>query len=140
MAKIKVMGDTVQICTSLTVDEINKVAFYKPEALTLVDEQTKEPYFGVGMGDASFGKHGIMFSSKDTDGTAFMTTPNPVTNDHSEPEKEAAIITAKFATLINNLKQVEAQVNLILEDVDDIEKETFSSIEFVGLNTVAEEA
>ena len=130
MAKIKVMGDTVQICSNLTVDVIEKANFYKPEALKLKDEQGNE-YFGIGMGDAHYGEHGVVFSSKDHEGKAFMTTANPVTNDHSNRELETKVLTTTFAKIINNLNMVETQVMSAMLEINTIETNTTSAIDFV---------
>lgn len=130
MAKIKVMGDTVQICTALTVEDIKKTKFYKPEALELRDEKG-EPYFAIGMGNAHYGKSGVLFSSMSYEGKAFMTTANPVTNDHSNRVAEQEILTRTFAGIIANLNKVELQVINAMDAIDDIECETAEAIMFV---------
>ena len=130
MAKIKVMGDTVQICSSLTTEEIKKAKFYAPKALELRDENG-EPYFAIGIGNAHYGKSGVMFSSTDHEGKAFMTTDNPVTNDHSNREAEQEILTRTFAAIVAKLKQVENQVLEAVDEIEDFEIETAEAIVFV---------
>lgn len=130
MAKIKVMGDTVQICSELTVATINKAKFYKPDSLKLKDEQGNE-YFGVGLGDAHYGKNGVTFSSNDHEGKAFMTTSNPIANDHSDRALEVRTLTKTFAKTIDNLNKVEAQVLEALTEIAAIETNTVNAIDFV---------
>ena len=130
MAKIKVMGDTVQICSSLTVEDIKKAKFYMPTALELRDEKG-EPYFAIDMGNAHFGKNGIMFSSKDHEGKAFMTTNNPIVGDHSNRAMELEALTKKFAGILNNLSLVEEQIEEAMCTIEDIEMDTAEAIMFV---------
>lgn len=130
MAKIKVMGDTVQICSSLTVEDIKKAKFYKPESLELRDEKG-EPYFAIDMGNAHYGKNGVMFSSKDHEGKAFMTTNNPIVGDHSNRAMEAEALTKKFAGILSKLNQVEDQIIAAMDDIDIIEADTAEAIMFV---------
>ena len=136
MAKIKVMGDTVQICSSLTVDEIKKVSFYKPECLNLVDGNG-DAYFGIGVGNAHYSKHGVMFSSRDFEGKAFMTTNNPVTNEHTDRGAEKELLTKTFAGIIANLEAIEEQVYSAMEEISVIEATTANSIEFIDECTCA---
>lgn len=130
MAKIKVMGDTVQICSSLTVEDIKKAKFYMPNALELRDEKG-EPYFAIGMGNAHFGKNGVMFSSKDHEGKAFMTTNNPIIGDHSNRTMELEALTKKFAGILNNLNLIEEQIEEAMCTIEDIETDTAGAIMFV---------
>ena len=94
-------------------------------------DENGEVYFGIGVGNAHYGKNGIMFSSCDHEGKAFMTTANPVTNDHSNRMAEQEILIKKFAGLINNLNKIEDQVIAAFNEITDIEAETASSIVFV---------
>ena len=130
MAKIKVLGDTVQICSSLKVEEIKKASFYMPNCLNLVDEKG-EAFFGIGIGNAHSSKHGVTFSSKDHEGKAFMTTNNPVTGDHTDRGAERELLTKTFAGIVHNLEAIEEQVREALVDIRDIESTTSRSIDFV---------
>lgn len=131
MANIKVLGDTVQICSALTMEIIEKTKRYNPDALVLVDNNN-EPYFAIGIGDAHYGKHGITFSSKDVDGYAFMTTNNPIVNDHTDREAERQAITDRFAMLLNCLNRVESQIITTSASINELENNVQRSIEFVG--------
>jgi hypothetical protein len=129
MAKIKVMGDVIQISTDLTREELERVQSYAPNALKLFDEEKNE-IFGVGIGDASYSKYGICFCSETAEGKMFMTTGNPVT-DHSDPAGEREQIVRYFAPVISKLMMVEANVNLAKADLDAVEAGVQDSVEFI---------
>jgi len=129
MAEMKVMGDTIQISTDLTREELERVKNYAPEALKLFDTEGNEN-FGVGIGDASYSKYGICFCSEDAEGKMFMTTNNPVT-DHSDPEKEREMLVRHFAPLISKLQTVEANINAAKEALDSIEASVQDAVTFI---------
>lgn len=129
MAKIKVMGDTVQICTALKMETIVKAKKFKPTSLWLLDENN-EVYFAIGVGNAHYGKNGITFSSIDSEGKAFMTTSNPIIGDHTDKTKEETALTSEFAMLLNNLEKIETQVTEISKEISNMERDAKNNIEF----------
>lgn len=129
MAKMKVMGDMIQLSTDLTKDEIERVKNFAPEALKLFDNEGNE-IFGVGIGDASYSKYGICFCSETAEGKMFMTTNNPVT-DHSDPAKEREEIVRYFAPIINKLQVVEANIAAVRESLDAMEASVQDAVTFV---------
>lgn len=129
MAKMKVMGDMIQLSTDLTKDELERVKNFAPEALKLFDNEGNE-VFGVGIGDASYSKYGICFCSETAEGKMFMTTNNPVT-DHSDPAREREEIVRYFAPIINKLQAVEANVATVRESLDAMEASVQDAVTFV---------
>ena len=129
MAKMKVMGDMIQLSTDLTKDELERVKNFAPEALKLFDNEGNE-VFGVGIGDASYSKYGICFCSETAEGKMFMTTNNPVT-DHSDPAKEREEIVRYFAPIINKLQVVEANIATVRESLDAMEASVQDAVTFV---------
>lgn len=129
MAKLSIMGDTVQITTELTKETIKRVSDYAPEALKLFDEEGNE-IFGIGVGNASCSKYGICFCSEDANGKLFMTTNNPVTN-HADPEKEREEVIRCFAQMLSKLKAVEENVADGAEAIAEIESDVRDSVTFV---------
>lgn len=129
MAKLKVMGDTIQIVTSIAAPLIQKAKAYKKEALQLVDEDGNA-YFGIDFGPAHYSKGGVVFSSTDFSGCAFMTSNNPIVNEHNNQEYERTVITEEFAEILNNLNKVEAQVLEAINEILEIESSIQNSIEF----------
>ena len=138
MAKLKVLGDTVQICSELTFDEIKKAQHYCPECLKLRDLDNNE-IFGIGIGNAHYSKHGISFSSRDFDGKMFMSTDNPVTNIHSDKEAEKTLLTETFALILYRLNALEEQVKANIASISELEADTMAAIQFqdeIAMNTV----
>lgn len=127
---MKVMGDTIQLSTELTKEEVARVKNYAPEALKLFDNEGNE-VFGVGIGNASCSKYGICFCSESADGKLFMTTDNPVA-DHSDPAKEREQLIRHFASMISKLQAVEANVNAAKDSLESMEAAVQDSVEFVG--------
>lgn len=130
MAKMTVMGDTVQLTSDLTKEELVRVASYAPEALKLFDKDGNE-IFGVGIGDASYSKYGICFCNETAEGKMFMTTNNPVV-DHSNAEKEREELVRYFAPIISKLQKVEANVASAKDALDTVEAAVRESVTFVG--------
>lgn len=133
MAKIKAMGDTLMITTTLTRGTIEKVERYFPEALTIKDENENE-IFKVGIGNASVSKYGICFPSQNPDGTLFMTTNNVVYGDHTDLNEEKAMIKDKYASVLNFLQIIEQNVDNCLDEIINIENSISGSIEVVDVN------
>lgn len=129
MAKMKVMGDTIQLTTDLTREELERVKNYAPEALKLFDNEGNE-VFGVEIGNASYSKYGICFCNETAEGKMFMTTNNPVI-DHSDPAKEREKLVRYFAPVISKLQTVEANVNAAKEALDAVEAAVQDSVSFV---------
>ena len=127
MAKLKVLGDMIQIKSDLTEKDFKKVQNYAPEALKLKDEKGNE-LFGVSRGDAHWSKYGIAFCNTDADGKLFMTTNNPVTQ-HDDPEAEKKTIKEVFATVLFNLESIEKNFSQIKAELDAIEQEAERNIE-----------
>lgn len=130
MAKLNVMGDTIQITSDVTREEMERVERYAPEVLKLFDDEGNE-IFGVGIGNASFSKYGVCFCSETTEGKLFMTTNNPVL-DHSDADKERKAIVRHFAPVLSKLQAVEANVSSAMEALDEVEAEVEEAITFVG--------
>ena len=130
MAKISIMGDTVQITSDITKEVITKVKRYAPEALKLYDENDNE-VFGIEFGNASCSKYGICFCSVDAEGKLFMTTNNPVLN-HSDAEKEREEVVREFAPMIHKLQLIESNVANCLESLNEIETAVNEAVTFVG--------
>lgn len=130
MAKLSIMGDTVQITTDLTKEVINRVKDYAPDALKLFDEEDNE-VFGVDIGHANYSKYGICFCSEDAEGKMFMTTNNPVL-DHSDAEKEREEVVRVFAPVLSKLQLVEANINAAKASIDEMEASVQEAVTFVG--------
>ena len=130
MAKLTIMGDTIQLTSEITKAELERVENFAPKALKLFDNEGNE-VFGVGFGNANFSKYGICFCSETAEGKLFMTTNNPVV-DHSDAEEERKEIIRYFAPLLNKLNTVEANVAAAKEGLDEAEAAVEDAVTFVG--------
>lgn len=128
MAKLTIMGDSVQIKSDITKSEMDRVMAFAPEALKLYDEDGNE-IFGVTYGDAFFSKYGICFCNEDADGKLFMTTNNPV-RDHSDAEEERKEVIKYFAPILNKLQLVEAHIASAKDALEAMEASVTDSVTF----------
>lgn len=127
MAKLKVLGDMIQIKIDLTESDFKKVKNYAPDALKIKNDDGDE-VFGISMGDAHWSKYGVAFCNTDSDGKLFMTTNNPVV-EHSDPAEELKIIKEKFAQTIFFLEMIEKNFDSIKTELNAMEQNAERSIE-----------
>lgn len=127
MAKVKVLGDMMQIKSDLTGAEFERIESFAPEMLKLVDDEGNE-VFGVSRGPAFYSKYGVCFCSEDAEGKLFMSTNNPVV-DHTNTEKEKEEVVKAIAPIINKLNAVEKQIKNAGEILTAIETEVKESVE-----------
>ena len=127
MAKLKVLGDTIQIKIDLTETDFNKVKNYAPDALKIKNKEGDE-VFGIDMGNAHWGKYGVTFCNTDADGKLFMTTNNPV-SDHADPVKEKKVIKEVFAQTVFFLEEIEKNFAEMKTQLDALEQNAERSIE-----------
>lgn len=127
MAKVKVLGDMMQIKSDLTGAEFDRIESFAPEMLKLVDDEGNE-VFGISRGNAFYSKYGVCFCSEDAEGKLFMSTDNPV-RDHSNAEKEKEEIVKTLAPILSKLNAVEKQIKNAGEILTAIETEVKESVE-----------
>lgn len=117
MAKIMICGTTFTIESTHSLDDLNKVASYKPDALHL-DDENGNPYFFVLPG--TFGNiqsDGIIYADTAPDGSgkAVVTIPLPPCKDGQTVKSAVA---AKYGPVICNANKVEKQIADALEEVN----------------------
>ena len=127
MAKLKVLGDMIQIKIDLTEADFNKVKNYAPDALKIKNEEGDE-VFGISKGDAHWSKYGVAFCNTDADGKLFMTTTNPV-HEHGDPAEELKRIKEEFAQTIFFLEMIEQSFAEMKTELDAMEQNAERSIE-----------
>ena len=130
MAKIKVLGDIIQITSAITEEQFERVKTFAPEAFIMKDADTGEEIFGVSRGSAFYSKYGVCFCSVDSEGKLFMTTNNPV-SDHSDRDAEMQEILKVFAPIMAKLNMIEENVLNVTESLTEMEEEIKSSVEFI---------
>jgi len=116
MANITIAGNSFVVTSTITMDDMEKVKKYRPGALTLKDEETKETYFkvGVGTGTASLNDHGISFSGVSNDDKKLANATLPIPSD---VEDAKAYVLDRAAVAIANLNKVEEAIVVALKDI-----------------------
>jgi len=114
MANITIAGNSYVIASDIPMADLEKVRKYRPSALTLADEDTKEIYFKVGVGSNSISEHGISFGgiSNDEEKTAAATLSIP-----ADTEDVKDYVLDKAGLAIANLNKVERNISAALNEI-----------------------
>jgi hypothetical protein len=128
MAKITVVGDAAVVTSTLTVEDINTLKKYRPEALVLMGgEDNKEPIFAVDVSErcGNIGEFGIVFSgaTRDEEKKAMLTVMlKGITGDVKE------YVADKFGAAMAHLNELEAKLPAVLEAVNAHKQQIMDSI------------
>ena len=115
MANVTIAGNSYVVTSGIAMADLETVKKYRPAALTLVDEESKEPYFKAGIGGtSSVNDHGISFSGVSNDEKKLATATLPIPAD-VEDAKEYVLDKAGVA--LANLKKVEDGITAALKDI-----------------------
>ena len=125
MAKVTIAGNSYVITSAVSMADLEAVKKYRPSALALADEETKEVYFKVGIGSNSLSDHGVSFGGVSNDEAKLATATLPIPSD-IEDAKEYVLDKAGVA--IANLKKVEKGIAAALEDITAEREELAESI------------
>ena len=119
MANVTIAGSSYVIASDVTMADLEAVKKYRPSALALVNEETKEAYFKVGIGSNSLSDHGISFGgiSNDEDKVATATLYIP-----ADVEDAKEYVLDKAGVAIANLNKVEKGIAAVLEEINDERK------------------
>lgn len=116
--KITKTGTVAVITTDITAEQFHKVAKFKPEALVLTDEETKEAKFVVrcGANNGEIGKYGVNLA-KGVDGKLCIAV------NISGLDDEAATKWLKdaFIAPITSLQKVQEQILAALPEIEEAE-------------------
>ena len=130
MASVKKFGEAVVITSAAKLEDIRKLAKYRPEALTLRDEETQEPLFCIGVTAkraGSISAFGAEFGGADGNGFAQVTMAyaGPAGDDEAVKAaiadsigKAVALLSKLEATLPAALEEVDAEVANILASIE----------------------
>ena len=114
MAKITVAGNSYVITSDMTKEDLEMVKKYRPSALEIKDEDTKETLFKVGIGNSNANDFGISFGGVSNDeekvATATLSIPSDV-----EDVKQYVLDTAGLT--IANLNKIEAGITEALTEI-----------------------
>ena len=114
MAKVTIAGSSYVITSAVSMADMETVRKYRPSALTITDEETKETLFRVGVGSNSISDYGISFGGVSNDDKKLATATLPIPAD-VEDAKEYVLDKAGLALV--NLEKVEGEIVEVLEDI-----------------------
>ena len=116
MANITIAGNSYVVTSDISAADLLTVKKYRPSALALVDEDTKETYFRVGAtpGTSFLNDNGINFGGVTNDDEKLATATLPIPTD-VEDVKEYVL--DKVGLAITQLDKVQANVKTALEDI-----------------------
>ena len=114
MAKVTIAGNSYVITSSVAMEDLETVKKYRPAALAITDEETKETLFKVGVGATSASDFGISFGGVTNDEKKLATATLPIPSD-VEDAKEYVLDKAGLA--IANLNKVEAGISEALKEI-----------------------
>lgn len=113
MAKINIASNVAIIKSSHTLEDLARVAEYRPDALALRDENGDE-VFRIGVGGNSVSKYGIEFSQAATDGKAVANVGFP---DEIPGEERKAYVMKHLGKVLLQLNQIEEQLPAVAEEI-----------------------
>ena len=119
MAKVTIAGNSYVITSEIPAKDLEKVKKYRPSALTLADEETKETYFrvGIGTGNDSLNDNGISFGGVTNDGNKLATATLPIPSELPDDTDAKDYVLDKAGAAIANLNKVEKNIVEALKDI-----------------------
>jgi hypothetical protein len=122
MANVTIAGNSYCVASDIAMADWRKVAKYRPQAMTLTDEETKEAYFKVALGTSSLSDYGISFGgvSNDEEKVATCTLPIPTTETDAKE-----YVLDKAGVALSNLRKIEENISAVLGEIQE-ERDTLS--------------
>ena len=114
MAQVTIAGGSYVITSKISMDDLRIIKKHRPAALSLIDKETKNTIFKIGIGSSSLNDYGITFSSVSNDENKLATATLPLPQDVTEA-KSYVLDTASGA--LSNLNKVEENLLAALEEI-----------------------
>lgn len=114
MAKITIAGNSYVVTSEISMEDLETVKKFRPSALALVDPETKEALFKVGIGVSSLSDYGVSFGGISNDESKLATATLPIPAD-VENAKEYVLDKAGLA--IASLNKIEAHIAEALSEI-----------------------
>ncbi len=128
MANIIIAGSCFVVTSEVSMVDIELCKKYRPKALKIVDEETKEELFAIGTGSNNLGEFGISFGGVSNDEQKLATVTMPIPCD-VEDVTEYVADKAGAATI--NLNRIEAVITYALEEIRAERKQVTDNITVV---------
>lgn len=116
MTKIVVAGDAVVVTSAMKLEDLRTIKKYRPNALTLKNEETGEPVFMIDVvdGKGSINKFGASFGSETRDDDK-LATITLIASDVVGDIKEC--VADKLGAAITNLNILENTLPVVLNEI-----------------------
>jgi hypothetical protein len=114
MAKVTIAGNSYVITSDIAMADLETVKKYRPSALAITDQETKETLFKAGIGTSSISEHGISFGGVSNDEKKLATATLPIPAD---VENAKEFVLDKSGVAIANLNKIESSINRALESI-----------------------
>ena len=114
MAKVTIAGNSYVITSAVSLADLETVKKYRPSALSITDEETKETLFRVGIGSNSISDYGISFGGVSNDDKKLATATLPIPSD---TEDAKAYVLDKAGLAIAGLNKIEIAIVDVLKDI-----------------------
>ena len=116
MAKVTIAGNSFVITSAIPMADLETVKKYRPAALTIVDEESKETLFRVGIGTTSSANdNGVTFSGVSNDERKLATATLPIPSDIECEAKDYVL--DKVGLALANLNKIEDGISEALEEI-----------------------
>lgn len=124
--KVKVIENKMLIESGITIDDFDKVRRYAPEALVIVNEETKDEIFKVTRsGKSNITDYAAIFERSGDKLVAWLDVCG-------KPDDMKEYIEEVYGMTLARIREVEVAVNHALKSVKDKIKTIEDSIEIVG--------
>jgi hypothetical protein len=117
MAKTTIAGASYVITSGVSMADLETVKKYRPSALALTDEETKETYFKVGLGSNSVSDFGVSFGGVSNDEKKLATATLPIPTEALEESDAKEYVLDKAGLALANLAKIEANIAEVLKDI-----------------------
>lgn len=110
--KVTIAGKAMVFTSGIKLEDLQKIAKYKPEALSMALNEEKTKFFSAAVKKTGVVSNaGIFFDSADADGYACAT----LVAECDPPTKE--FVNENFGTAIFRMNQLEAQLPAVIEEI-----------------------
>lgn len=128
MATITIAGSCYVVTSEVTMDDLALVKKHRPKALKIVDEESGEELFAVGVGSNSLSNHGISFGGVSNDELKLASVTLPIPPDVEDAQE---FVAEKAGVAVVNLNKIEAGIDDVLAEIQAEHKKVTDSIKVV---------
>ena len=119
MSKITIAGEAVVVTSEAKLEELQKVAKYRPNALVLYGgEDGKEPIFSISVcnsGDGNINRFGVEFSHATHDEAKLATVT--IVHPYGDDVDIKAVVADKIGAYVLNLNKLEETLPSVMNEI-----------------------